>query len=430
MYFKRNYQDPFFGQEFSLKTMVMQLLEQAKRDTHSQPKVMFSRQLKHGKSAGDNDEKIDWKLELFQYKAGEAPQRGFLLLPHVVPKAGSAPSDKPENQIQKLWVVYGGNAMLALDWVDIIDAMSTTFDADSLAGLLKSPLLLEPGRESIVELLRKQGLLMPETRDKSHSTSKSSGPGIQLDAEKVNALIAEGKTSTGFVLLDYPGYGLNQGGGQAPTQDSIFASTKAALEHVIKSGRFNDNNQVQFAAMGHSIGCAAVLDFQKRELGTAVAMSTTNSDSESVSESGPVVFSDMVLSAPFTSIPDMGGQLFPVIPRAVLDHIMPPQHAWRNDEALKFIGRELQRLQQKSTNSSALTAPVLRFAHGIDDEICPYWMSKQLIRDYQSSASGSSNLNEEVAHVEWKNTGHNDLLDRAWRLYATWMFLAQGQSKL
>ncbi len=421
MYLTRNYHDPFFGQEFHLKSLVVKLL-QGQQQTQQREKesnvsgpasVLWQRQLGHGQKSATPAEaakKIEWRIELFQYnnvKDQVAPQRGFLLLPRVLA------SGEKENQVKKLWVVYGGNAMLALDWLDIFQEMTSKFEGESLRGLLKSPLIPQKG-----------GLY------------KAIGDHVQgedpatLDLERVNGLIERGKVSTGFVLLDYPGYGLNQEGDQFPSQDTIYNSTVSALDHVRRRMEGEDA-AVQFSAIGHSIGCAAVLDFQKRQV-SALTNGTVSGGPP------PIVFHDLILSAPFTSITDMGRQLFGKwLPKGVLDHLIPGDHAWRNDEALKIISESIENLQKKSgsdggKNNTTLSLPGVggqvmfprvRFTHGLWDTICPHWMSKRLIKDAGSEAG--------CEHVSWKNTGHNDLLDRAHRLYSTWIFLeSQGESKL
>ena len=92
--------------------------------------------------------------------------------------------------------------MLALDWVGILQEMLLEFDAETVTReVLYSQLVPNDDK-----LKLRKSLGLPE--DLSHRL-ENDGSAMR----RMNELISRAKTRVGFVLLDYPGYGLNQVGG-------------------------------------------------------------------------------------------------------------------------------------------------------------------------------------------------------------------------
>ena len=133
------------------------------------------------------------------YETSQGRQTAFLF--------GAPPSG---TLLSRLWVVFGGNAMVALDWLEIL-------------------------------------------KD------------CQLDAG-------------GFLLVDYPGYGICAGN---PSADSILENAITAYHAVIESKQWIIRRP-RLSVLGWSIGAAAGLQF---------------------AEKYPV--QDLVLIAPFTTMEDM-----------------------------------------------------------------------------------------------------------------------------
>ncbi|MCK4839367.1 MAG: alpha/beta fold hydrolase, partial [Desulfobulbaceae bacterium] len=140
------------------------------------------------------------------YATSQGRQVAFYLAP-----AGA------EETPARLWLMCGGNASLALDWLDLLEDFP------------------DPG--------------------------------------------------AGFLLLDYPGYGGNQG---RPDPTSIMESSEAALAGLaihLETDRADLDSRLM--VMGHSLGAAAVLRYAGRH---------------------PV--GRIVLVSPFTSLKDMAARIF------------------------------------------------------------------------------------------------------------------------
>ena len=131
-----------------------------------------------------------------------------------------APSSPPP---ERLWILFGGNAMNALEWLEILDK----FPSDS----------------------------------------------------------------TGFLLVDYPGYGLCSG--QA-TLDSIAESSVGAYRALVEQNQWTTSPQF-LGAMGWSLGAAAALQFATKQ---------------------PV--QHLILMSPFTTMEEMVKKFIGFRPRLLL----------------------------------------------------------------------------------------------------------------
>jgi len=181
----------------------------------------------------------------------------------------------------RLYLVFGGNAMLALQWVDVF-----------------------------------------------------------LGQNKV------GSEDIAYLLVDYPGYGKSGGN---PSHSSIVQASTAALSTSVSF--FNRTLQQpihRFGAIGHSIGCAAAM-------GLAVAL-----------QGSDTALAHVILSAPFTALPDMAKVLLPilyVVPNWIIG-LLTFRHAWDNMKAARDLSQRV--------------TPKVDIIHGEHDSMIPQTQGKQL----------------------------------------------------
>jgi len=128
------------------------------------------------------------------------------------------------------------------------------------------------------------------------------------------------------LLFDYRGYGRSTGG---PTEEGTYRDTEAAWRHVTGQRGFAPG---QVVLLGESLGGGPATWLAVRERPRAV-----------------------VLSSAFTSVPDLGAEIYPFLPVRLLARIRYP------------VGENL----------AAVTAPVL-VAHSPGDEIVPYAHGQRL----------------------------------------------------
>ena len=161
-----------------------------------------------------------------------------------------------------------------------------------------------------------------------------------------------------FLLVDYPGYGSNEG---SPSPSSMNGCAAESLRKTLEVLNVSEIN-----LLGHSIGAAVAARF-------------------AASFEGRI--KRLVLSAPFTSIVDMVPVLFPIVPQVVAR--MVARHNWDNREALKAI---------KANNN----VEHIVISHGENDEIVPWKMGKELadsIGCFFVSVPGTSH-NDILMHVK------------------------------
>lgn len=228
------------------------------------------------------------KVKYAQTEGGAKSENAFLISP---------------KEPTRLWILYGGNAMLALDYSSfLVDVISST--------------------------------------DQSKNA---------------------------FLLMDFPGYG-NSSGSITPsnTLEESKEALKATEEHL--------NRSLEINGFGHSLGCAAILQ---------------------LAATRPL--NNVILSAPFLSIADMGVAIFPflkVLPRYMLNILI--RHNWDNAQALPLA------LSQQE----AVSGGSFHIVHGKHDSIVPFDHGKQL-------AAKSPKI---VFHPSISD--HNDILTREVDLYA------------
>lgn len=164
----------------------------------------------------------------------------------------------------------------------------------------------------------------------------------------------DGRESEGFLVIDYPGYGTSEGKpGPAAIRESMASAVKALAVRLSMS---EDDVRSRLAVLGHSIGAACAL-MAAEDHGCRRA----------------------VLVSPFTTMTDMARRVVGVPLCYLVTH--------RYDNVARL--RTLVDLGAKVT-----------VFHGVDDEIIPVEMSRQLAVAFP----------ETVRLIEIPGAGHNDIL--------------------
>lgn len=237
----------------------------------------------------------------------------------------------PKTEAKQLWVVCGGNAMLATDWLSFLDFVLRSSD----------------------------------------------GPAAGI----------------AFLLMDYPGYGWNEG---RPSPVAILASCRQALRKA-REALGGSVVLPQVHLLGHSLGCAAVTQL-------AVRLSREGQSP-----------GRLLLSAPFLNLPCMAdrmiGPLLPAALRAVwptlLDWLVP--HRWDNKALVPAAAQAGWRVG---------------IVHGALDSMVPTSMGKELHR-LASAAGGPS-----PSFVQVPGAEHNEVLLKALPQYAKLMELHDAEAPL
>lgn len=146
--------------------------------------------------------------------------------------------------------------------------------------------------------------------------------------------------NAGFLLIEYPGYGQSQG---SASPESILKTTFAALNQLKVDGVV-DPDRVSVNVLGHSLGCAAALQFAAQR---------------------PV--DNIILLSPFTSMSDLARHVVGIPVCWLLTH--------RYDN--------VARLQEISAQKPQ---PWLTILHGDDDEAVPVQMSRSLAERFKGWA--------------------------------------------
>jgi len=191
-----------------------------------------------------------------------------------------------------------------------------------------------------------------------------------------------------FLLLDYPGYGDNEGQPCAGLAlRSAEAGVCAALE-VLGARRCTPE---ALGFLGHSLGCAAVLQ-----------LAAGLSSQRPCWLRGTRLARRIVLSAPFTSIPNMGLALFGGLRGAgavIATVASTSRHTWDNELSLRSLAKSSEKFGQ--------VPPSVHIVHGTRDEIVPVHMGRALHLLCKELRFGACSFTERP------RAGHNDVLDEA-----------------
>eukprot|EP00812_Abedinium_dasypus_P009701 NODE_3372_length_795_cov_239.171622.p1 GENE.NODE_3372_length_795_cov_239.171622~~NODE_3372_length_795_cov_239.171622.p1 ORF type:complete len:231 (-),score=72.54 NODE_3372_length_795_cov_239.171622:103-708(-) len=191
-----------------------------------------------------------------------------------------------------------------------------------------------------------------------------------------------------FLLVDYPGYGANDG--FPPTPASVLtaqhAALKAALAHF-------EVPPTRLHLLGHSLGAAACAQF---------AASTPRGGGGG---DGGMAHGRLVLSAPFTNIGAMARALFSRYVPVWLLRVLVSQR-WQNDVWVP---------------KAAKAGWNVRIIHGERDHIVPAWMGQELFKLAQRHDAQSSF--REVPLLD-----HNEMLSTV-DLYLPLMYPEQPRSR-
>jgi len=167
-----------------------------------------------------------------------------------------------------------------------------------------------------------------------------------------------------FVLVDYPGYGANEG---SPSPDSIQATARESIKLALGRLRAGGISPAELSVVGHSIGSGVAVKFVE------------------LHDNSSVPITRLILSAPFTSIVDMVPVVFPMIPMGIAALIS--RHNWDSRASLANIIKGGGPRQ-------------IYIVHGQEDEIVPFRMGEEL-----------SKISESRIHfVPVKTAAHNDVL--------------------
>jgi pimeloyl-ACP methyl ester carboxylesterase len=192
-------------------------------------------------------------------------------------------------------------------------------------------------------------LLLPQSRDVTVIWAIHGGNAMLATdwlAHLDRMLLAIPPLGIGFLLIDYPGYGFNDGG---PAPIAALKASKEAL--TVALAQFDVKPQVNL--LGHSLGCAAMSQL-------AVELSRSGSPP-----------GQLVLSAPFLDIPRMAmrvlGGLFPESIRPLFPPLLSAlvPHQWDNTAQVP---------------AAACFGWQIKIVHGSVDELVPCFMGRELYR--------------------------------------------------
>jgi len=293
-------------------------------------------------------------MEELKFAVNGQAQKAYFISNRVHSSSSSAPNDR--TMPLRLWVLFGGNAALALDWGDLV--------------------------LSYQQYLRNLG-----------------GP------------------STAFLLIDYPGYGDNDG---APSPSSLLQATDTAVRQLAAHLNLTPSQlqqRIKIGVMGHSLGCAAALQWMNHvahpssELQQHTLLNDLSSQAAAEHRLSHFHVDRAILVSPFTSILEMAHTLLGPIPflRLLLKHNFDNRRALAEFAAKR--NKHIEQLERPEIASAADQTSVLIF-HGARDEIVPVIMGRQLAEQIRSLPS-DKRKGLSVEYHEIPDTDHNFILDQA-----------------
>jgi pimeloyl-ACP methyl ester carboxylesterase len=257
-------------------------------------------------------------------------------------------------QQQIIWVMTGGNAMLALDWLPFITKL-------------------------------RQALPSRFSRD-------------------------------AFVLIEYPGYGINSNGNPSSiTSNNNIPGRTTMIPHVIQS--IEEIKNTLYSADGeknvivnlvaHSLGCAVGLE-------AAVAAQEILAMNQPQNNNNNILFERMILVSPFTSIAAMAATLFipskslreNILGDHVLENVIFENNRWNNIESVSHFIKNVTMNNKVVGNMKQ--HPYFFVIHGTRDEIVPYEQGVQLYQHIMS-------LSNQARFVTIEGGDHNTIFDSAFQ---------------
>ncbi len=169
--------------------------------------------------------------------------------------------------------------------------------------------------------------------------------GLRSNAlEWVRWLVGYSDPQAGFLLFEYPGYGLCEGYSR---DHLILESSLAALDTLAKELAMPPKRLYdRLFLLGHSFGCAAALQLACE-----------------------VPVRGLVLISPFTSLADMSRLQYGPVAGTLAHFFMFERYD--NSARMKAL-------------ASRPNPPPVTIIHGQADEIVPVWMARDLVRNYQA----------------------------------------------
>ncbi|CAK0841119.1 unnamed protein product, partial [Prorocentrum cordatum] len=175
-------------------------------------------------------------------------------------------------------------------------------------------------------------------------------------------------------------YGISEG---SPSMASIErTASQALIEVTMALNNGSTSSDLEFGAIGHSIGCAAALRL-------ATALQTTTP------------LRHVALCAPFTSLPEVAKVLLPIlkIVPTWLIATLTSRNAWDNMAEVSHLAR------------NPAKAPRVDVIHGTRDEICP--------QDHGVALEGRMKSLQLASTFRSVKAGHNDILGT--KAFAEWL---------
>ena len=195
-----------------------------------------------------------------------------------------------------------------------------------------------------------------------------------------------------FVLIEYPGYGQTKGQKIGPNE--ILNATERMVREVAGYYGVSESEiKGKLSLIGHSLGCAAVLQYAAKHFSSAnLKLASPNTH-------------QVILVSPFTSLLAMANEILPFhLP--FLDYFL--FHPFDNIKRLE----ELILSYNLIGSANKLNLDLYIF-HGDADEIVPVKMGQQLNQKANLFRNNveSSSLNLRVTYIEIPNGTHNDMFD-------------------
>ncbi len=275
--------------------------------------------------------------------------------------ASSTPSSSTSSSCSRVWVLSGGNAHCALDWLrpnDFIDQYQQRIS---------------------------QSQYYYTNPSSSSSTSSSSSS----------------CSSEGMLLIDMPLYGQNEG---HPNPETVKENTIAAIDAAISwldqrgggvgGGTPQEKQQYRLGFLGHSMGNSANLMYVAHHLQQIVTKPDSASSSSSAvslppspSSSPRLLIEKVICLSPFSTLLAMAQRLFGSLP--FLSILL--KHQYDNIKSMESIVNAYEQDDDGGSGGERKLGQLnMLIMHGAADELIPVSMSEELYQVVASKTSSSS----------------------------------------